>query len=101
MAELSHQDKVTLLGRNYKDNEIPEVDLRKTPAALARDERLKKLTYYRNTAATVAGLAAIIMISNYKEASGPYQPNLELAAGVTLAVCVLAAAAIHFVRKSA
>lgn len=99
MAELSHRDKVALLGRDYKDAEIPQTDLLKNPEQIAQEERTKKLTNYRNTAATFAGIAAIIMVTNYKEASGPYQPNLEIAAAVTLVVALVAAAALYFVAK--
>ena len=101
MAELSHHDKVILLGRDYKDTEVSQADLHKPSAQILQEERVKKLTNYRNTAAVFAGLAAIVMVSNYREASGPYQLNLGIAAAVTLVVGLLAAVALYFVAKKA
>jgi len=101
MAELSHHDKVALLGRDYKDAETPQADLLTSPVQIAEQERLKKLTNYRNAAAAFAGVAAIIMVSNYKEASGPYQPNLEIAAGATLVVAAIAAVFLYFAARKA
>ena len=100
MAELSEADKRILLGANYREVEKQEaLKSDKTRSAEAASEKLSKLRQYRNTAGVIALLGGLVFATNYLQLSGPFQPNMSIAAAVGMiagaAIAIFAAVKIQ------
>ncbi|MDF2114226.1 hypothetical protein PY365_01465 [Roseiarcaceae bacterium H3SJ34-1] len=89
MAQLSEADKKQLLGENYQEAErLAEISDKRSTQQRATESLRGNCEQVRNYALVIAGIAAIIMVTNYLQVSGPYQPYL----GIGMAAAVVAAA---------
>jgi hypothetical protein len=100
MAQLSEADKKLLLGENYRAAEQADeqANARTFPQRLTETLRAN-CEQVRSSALVIAGIAAIIAITNYLQVSGPYQRTLEMAAVTVVAAGIVFASFAHIVMS--
>jgi len=85
MAELSDHDKKRLFGDNYKEAErLAELANPKTTQQRVTEALRGNCSQVRNYALIIAGIAAIIAVTNYLQVSGPYQSVLGIATSIAI-----------------
>lgn len=100
MAELSDSDKMILLGKDYKEIERQaQISRGLSESQEIAEARRGKYSTYRTTAAVSAGLAALVFVTNFRQASGPYQPNLGIVAGIAVLLGVAIALYAHVLLR--
>lgn len=92
MAELSDFDKRVLFGENFKEVErLAELADKKTAQQRLTEASRGKYEQVRNYALVIVGIAAIIVVTNYLQVSGPYQSFLGTATAIIVVVGVICA----------
>jgi hypothetical protein len=92
MAELSDFDKKVLFGDDYKEVErLAELANNKTAQQRLAESLRGSYEQVRNYALVIAGIATIIVVTNYLQVSGPYQSFLGIATAITVAGGVICA----------
>jgi len=100
MAQLSEADKKILLGENYRAAEqAGEQANTKTFLQQLTEALRANCEQLRSSALAIAGIAAIIAVTNYLQVSGPYQGTLEIAAVTVVAAGVACASFAHIVMS--
>ena len=85
MAELSESDKKILYGDNYKEAErLAELANTKTAQQRVTESLRGNYEQVRNYGLIIAGIAAIIVVTNYFQISGPYQSVLGIATAIAV-----------------
>jgi len=100
MAKLSDADKKQFARRELSGSQrLAELSNTKSAQQRVLEARRDNYEHVRNYALITAGIAAIIVVTNYLQMSGPYQPLLGMAteaAAVAAAICTsVAQIAIH------
>lgn len=90
MAQLSEADKKLLLGDDYRAAEqAHEQANTKTSLQRFAESLRASCEQMRSSGLVIAGIAAIIAVTNYLQVSGPYQRTLEMAAVTVVAAGIL------------
>jgi hypothetical protein len=92
MAELSDFDKKVLFGENYKEVErLAELANNKTAQQRLAESLRGHYEQVRNYALVIAGIATIIVVTNYLQISGPYQSVLGIGTAIAVVGGVICA----------
>jgi hypothetical protein len=103
MAQLTEADRKLLLGARYKEAErLAEIADHKSVWQRLTDSLRRNCEQIRNYALMIAGIAAVIVVTNYLQVSGPYERYLGMGMATAVVVGVICAALAHMAmhRKS-
>lgn len=98
MAELSHQDKLILLGPDYVQKEAAERERRRQQGGLTPEEKRARYLAWRTTAAFITAVAAILFATHVFKGTN-YDPKLAMGSGIVALVGVLGWLAAHFAAR--
>jgi len=103
MAQLSEADKKLLLGANYREKErLAETSDHKSAQQRITESLRGNCEQIRNYGLMIAGIAAIIVVTNYLQVSGPYERYLGIGMAAVVVVGIICASLAHMAmhRKS-
>lgn len=90
MAELSDADKREIFGQNYLEGRRGAAPVGSRAAIAERTrEDADKMDNWVTWAIVFGAVSALIMLTNYYGTAFPYNPNLEIGAGIALALSII------------
>lgn len=99
MAELSHHDKLILLGPDYVEKDAEERERRLQQGGLSPQEKRARILTWRTTAAFVAAIAAVLFLTHIFKGSTNYDPKLAIGSGVVALFAIGGWVAAHLASR--